>query len=224
MRLFLLLPLLYFISCFGVGCSDVGAQSSSDQMDTTSYSLGVVLSQNLKSQGFDSIDASSLAKGFEEGFAGTANITPEQANQYIQQYVQKQAAVAGAAAREEGEAFLAENAKRSEVKVTDSGLQYEVLQEGSGASPSATETVNVHYHGTRTGGTVFDSSVERGEPIEFPLNRVIPGWTEGLQLMKEGGKYRFFIPYDLAYGPQGSPPSIPPYAALIFDVELFEVK
>ena len=202
----------------------LGAQSSPDQMDTTSYSLGIVLSQNLKSQGFDSIDASSLAKGFEEGFAGTASITPEQANQYIQQYVQKQAAAAGAEARQEGEAFLEQNAKRPEVKVTESGLQYEVLQEGSGASPSATETVKVHYHGTLIDGTVFDSSVERGQTIEFPLNRVIAGWTEGLQLMQEGAKYRFFIPYDLAYGPQGSQPSIPPYAALIFDVELFEVK
>ncbi|CAH1000148.1 FKBP-type 22 kDa peptidyl-prolyl cis-trans isomerase [Neolewinella maritima] len=193
-------------------------------MDTTSYSLGIVLSQNLKSQGFDGIDASSLAKGFEEGFAGTANITTEQANQYIQQHLARAAESAGAEARQEGEQFLSQNAKRPEVKVTDSGLQYEVLQEGSGASPSATETVRVHYHGTLTNGKVFDSSVERGEPIEFPLNRVIPGWTEGLQLMKEGAKYRFYIPYDLAYGPQGSPPTIPPFAALVFDVELFEVK
>ncbi|WP_168797409.1 FKBP-type peptidyl-prolyl cis-trans isomerase [Neolewinella litorea] len=193
-------------------------------MDTTSYSLGIVLSQNLKSQGFDSIDASSLAKGFEDGLSGSGKVSPEQANQYIQQYLQKAAAAAGAEARQEGEAFLAHNAKRPEVKVTESGLQYEVLQEGSGASPSATETVKVHYHGTLIDGSVFDSSVERGQTIEFPLNRVIRGWTEGLQLMKEGAKYRFFIPYDLAYGEQGSPPAIPPYAALIFDVELFEVK
>ncbi|THH41238.1 FKBP-type peptidyl-prolyl cis-trans isomerase [Neolewinella litorea] len=200
------------------------AQNQSSYMDTTSYSLGIVLSQNLKSQGFDSIDASSLAKGFEDGLSGSGKVSPEQANQYIQQYLQKAAAAAGAEARQEGEAFLAHNAKRPEVKVTESGLQYEVLQEGSGASPSATETVKVHYHGTLIDGSVFDSSVERGQTIEFPLNRVIRGWTEGLQLMKEGAKYRFFIPYDLAYGEQGSPPAIPPYAALIFDVELFEVK
>ncbi len=202
----------------------LAAQNQASYMDTTSYSLGIVLSQNLKSQGFDSIDASSLAKGFEEGLNGSANISPEQANQYIQQYLQEAAAAAGAEARQEGEAFLAENAKRPEVKVTDSGLQYEVLKEGTGASPSATETVEVHYHGTLINGKVFDSSVERGQTIEFPLNRVIRGWTEGVQLMKEGGKYRFFIPYDLAYGEQGSPPAIPPYAALIFDVELFKVK
>ncbi|NJB85615.1 FKBP-type peptidyl-prolyl cis-trans isomerase FklB [Lewinella marina] len=193
-------------------------------MDTTSYSLGIVLSQNLKSQGFDSIDASSLAKGFEDGLSGSGSVSPEQANQYIQQYLQKAAAAAGAEARKEGDAYLAENAKRPEVKVTDSGLQYEVLKEGTGASPSATETVKVHYHGMLVDGTVFDSSVERGQTIEFPLNRVIRGWTEGLQLMKEGAKYRFYIPFDLAYGEQGSPPAIPPYSTLIFDVELFEVK
>ena len=220
MNTYLLSLVLLFFTCPIL----LGAQSPSTSMDTTSYSLGIVLSQNLKSQGFDSIDASSLAKGFEEGFAGTAKITPEQANQYIQQHLQKAAAAAGASARKEGEDFLAKNAKRPEVQVTESGLQYEVLQEGSGASPSATETVRVHYHGTLIDGTVFDSSVDRGETIEFPLNRVIAGWTEGVQLMKEGAKYRFYIPYDLAYGPQGSPPTIPPYAALVFDVELFEVK
>ncbi|WP_170067796.1 FKBP-type peptidyl-prolyl cis-trans isomerase [Neolewinella xylanilytica] len=193
-------------------------------MDTTSYSLGIVLSQNLKAQGFDSIDAQSLAKGFQDGLDGNSTVTPEQANMHIQDYLQKAAASAGSEARQEGEAFLAENAKRAEVKTTDSGLQYEVLKEGSGASPSAAETVKVHYHGTLTDGTVFDSSVDRGQTIEFPLNRVISGWTEGLQLMKVGAKYRFYIPYHLAYGERGSPPAIPPYSTLIFDVELFEVK
>ena len=202
----------------------LGAQSTPSTMDTTSYSLGILLSQNLKSQGFDSIDASSLARGFEEGLSGTAKVTPEQANDYVQNYLKQRAEVAGAEASKDGKAFLDNNAKRPGVKVTDSGLQYEVLQEGSGATPSATETVSVHYHGTLIDGTVFDSSVDRGQKIEFPLNRVISGWTEGLQLMQEGAKYRFFIPYDLAYGAQGSPPTIPPYAALIFDVELFEVK
>ena len=202
----------------------VAAQNQASYMDTTSYSLGIVLSQNLKSQGFDSIDASSLAKGFEDGLSGKGTVSPEQANQYIQQHLRKAAEAAGAEARKDGEAFLAENGKRPEVTTTASGLQYEVLKEGTGAFPSATETVRVHYHGTLTDGKVFDSSVERGETIEFPLNRVIRGWTEGVQLMKEGAKYRFFIPYDLAYGEQGSPPAIPPYATLIFDVELFEVK
>ena len=122
-----------------------------------------------------------------------------------------------------GQEYLAENAKREGVTVTNSGLQYEVLQEGEGKSPSATDVVKCHYEGRLIDGTVFDSSYKRGEPSEFALNQVIKGWTEGLQLMKEGSKYRFYIPYYLAYGSRGVG-NIPPYAALIFDVELIEVK
>lgn len=208
--------------CLSIG--PLAAQNAPINMDTVSYALGVILSQNLKQQGFDKVNAAELAKGFEEGLAGTAAMDPAAANAKMQAFMQQKQEAAGAEARQAGEDFLAENAKRAEVKVTDSGLQYEVLQEGSGASPTATETVEVHYHGTLIDGTVFDSSVERGQTIEFPLNRVIPGWTEGVQLMKEGAKYRFFIPWNLAYGARGSAPKIPPYAALIFDVELFEVK
>ena len=123
----------------------------------------------------------------------------------------------------QGEDFLAENAKREGVIVTSSGLQYEVLQEGTGKSPLATDIVRCHYEGRLIDGTVFDSSYKRGEPSEFALNQVIKGWTEGLQLMKEGSKYRFYIPYYLAYGSRGVS-IIPPYSALIFDVELIEVK
>ena len=195
----------------------VAAQTNPTTMDSVSYALGVVLSKNLASQGFDAVDSEELAAGFAAGLGGSAKMDATQANQLIQNYLRdKQAG--------EGQAFLAENGKRPEVTTTASGLQYEVLTPGTGASPTATETVEVHYHGTLIDGTVFDSSVERGQTIEFPLNRVIPGWTEGVQLMKEGAKYRFFIPYDLAYGAQGSPPKIPPYSALIFDVELFKVK
>lgn len=200
----------------------LGAQTN--QMDSISYSLGVLFAQNLKQQGFTEVDASSLTQGFADALKGQETIDAQRANAMVQQHFQSMAAKKGAAAREAGEAFLAENAKRDEVKVTDSGLQYEVLKPGNGKKPSATQTVKVHYHGTLIDGTVFDSSVERGETIEFPLNRVISGWTEGLQLMQEGAKYRFFIPYNLAYGERGSGPKIPPYAALIFDVELFEVK
>lgn len=200
------------------------AQNSQINMDSVSYALGMMLSQNLKQQGFDEVNPDELAKGFKEGLAGNAQLELASANATIQSYLQKKQESAGAEARKGGEDFLAENAKRDEVKVTDSGLQYEVLTAGSGASPTATETVEVHYHGTLIDGTVFDSSVERGQTIEFPLNRVIPGWTEGVQLMQEGAKYRFFIPWNLAYGAQGSAPKIPPYAALIFDVELFKVK
>ena len=136
---------------------------------------------------------------------------------------QAAAAEAGKAAKVEGEKFLSENAKKAGVTVTKSGLQYEVLTEGSGRQPKATDTVRCHYHGTLIDGTVFDSSYQRNAPADFGLNQVIPGWTEGVQLMKEGAKYRFYIPYDLAYGEHGAPGAIPPYAALIFDVELIKV-
>jgi len=123
-----------------------------------------------------------------------------------------------------GEQFLADNADRDEVKVTDSGLQYEVLASGDGETPSASSTVKVHYHGTLIDGTVFDSSVNRGEPIEFPVNGVIAGWTEALQLMKTGDKWKLYIPHNLAYGAQGAGGVIGPYQALIFEVELLAVK
>jgi FKBP-type peptidyl-prolyl cis-trans isomerase FklB len=127
-------------------------------------------------------------------------------------------------AKEDGAKFLQENLKRQEVNVTASGLQYEVIRDGGGTRPGATDTVEVHYRGTFIDGTTFDSSYDRGQKISFPLNRVIRGWTEGLQLMKVGSHYRFFIPYNLAYGEMGAGGVIPPYATLIFDVELFTVK
>ena len=127
-------------------------------------------------------------------------------------------------AKEEGEKFLAENAKREGVKTTASGLQYEVLEATLGQKPKATDSVRVHYEGTLIDGTVFDSSYKRGESIAFPLNGVIKGWTEGLQLMSVGSKYKFFIPYQLAYGERGAGASIPPYAALIFTVELLGIE
>lgn len=207
--------------CLFIG--PLAAQNTPTKMDSTFYALGILMHGNLSGQ-FGELNIDDLAKGLKDAQAGTATMSPEEANEKIQVFLQKKQESAGAEARKAGEDFLAENAKRPEVKVTDSGLQYEVLKEGTGASPTATETVEVHYHGTLIDGTVFDSSVERGQTIEFPLNRVIPGWTEGVQLMKEGAKYRFFIPFDLAYGPRGSAPKIPPYAALIFDVELFKVK
>ena len=128
------------------------------------------------------------------------------------------------AAKAAGEKFLQENALREEVKVTESGLQYEVLVQGKGPKPTAEQTVKVHYEGTLIDGTVFDSSYQRGEPIEFPLNGVIKGWTEGLQLMPKGSKYKLYIPYELGYGERGAGQSIPPFAALIFTVELLDIK
>ena len=156
--------------------------------------------------------------------------------QYLMQYGQKElnydefkAGIdfvmnASKKAKEEGEKFLAENAKRAEVKTTPSGLQYEVIEATLGQKPSATDKVRVHYEGTLIDGTVFDSSYKRGEPISFPLNGVIKGWTEGLQLMPVGSKYKLYIPYQLAYGERGAGQTIPPYSALIFTVELLDIK
>lgn len=207
--------------CLTIG--QLSAQTNPTKMDSTFYALGTLMHENLSKQ-FGKLDIDQLTAGLKAAAAGEATMDAAEANMVIQQFMQKRQENEGAEARKAGEDYLAENAKRPEVTVTDSGLQYEVLKEGGGNSPTATQTVEVHYHGTLLDGTVFDSSVDRGETIEFPLNRVIPGWTEGVQLMKEGAKYRFFIPYDLAYGPRGSAPKIPPYAALIFDVELFKVK
>ena len=146
-----------------------------------------------------------------------------EAQQIVNTFLQKQQEEMGKAVREDGERFLAENAKKEGVTVLPSGLQYTVIKEGNGAKPLATDRVKCHYEGTLPNGTIFDSSYKRGEPAVFPLNGVIAGWTEGVQLMNEGAKYRFFIPYHLAYGERGAGQAIPPYAALVFDVELIEV-
>ena len=211
-----------FAFLLAITAGSLNAQTNS--MDSVSYSLGVLMAQNLKQQGLTEINSEELAAGFAAALAGDENIDVAQSNAIVQQYMQAAAARKGAAAREEGERFLEENGARPEVTTTESGLQYEIIKPGSGIRPTATSTVRVHYHGTLIDGTVFDSSVDRGETISFPLNRVIPGWTEGVQLMPLGAKYRFYIPFNLAYGTQGSPPKIPPYSALIFDVELFEIN
>ena len=169
-----------------------------------------------------------LARGIIDALTGAKpalNDTQAMAAmQKFEQGMQAKAKEKGDQAKAAGDGFLAANAKKPGVKVLPSGLQYKVLKTGTGASPKATDTVKVHYHGTLTNGEKFDSSVERGEPAEFPVNRVIPGWTEALQLMKPGDKWQLVIPSDLAYGPQGRPPVIPPNSVLLFDVELLEVK
>lgn len=176
-----------------------------------------------------SLDQAALKQGFEDGLNGTLQFSEQEIQQFAQQGEQalraKQQEMAEAMAEEnkaKGEAYLAENAKRDGVMTTESGLQYEVLEAGEGDSPVAEDTVKVHYRGTLLDGTEFDSSYKRGEPAVFPLNRVISGWTEGVQLMKEGAKYRFHIPADLAYGTR-SQGAITPNSTLIFDVELLEV-
>ena len=201
-------------------------------MDNVSYALGLGIGSQLKSMGAESLNIDDFAQAIKDVLNDSElKISMADPQKIVQKFFQEQEAKQRAAMAEtgkklkaEGEAYLAENAKKDGVITTASGLQYTVLKEGTGKSPKATDTVVCHYEGFLTNGTVFDSSIQRGEPAAFPLNGVIAGWTEGLQLMKEGGKNRFFIPYHLAYGEAGAAGSIPPYAALIFDVELIEVK
>lgn len=201
-------------------------------MDKTSYAFGLNIGQQLREIGLSKIlvveDFAAAVKDMLEG--NQCKISFEEANDILDTLFKElerkknaEAAERGKKAREEGEAFLAANSKKAGVTTTESGLQYEVLTEGTGRQPKATDTVRCHYHGTLIDGTVFDSSVQRGEPCSFGLNQVIAGWTEGVQLMKEGSKFRFYIPFNLAYGERGAGASIPPYAALIFEVELLEV-
>lgn len=193
-------------------------------MDKLSYAWGLAMGRQLQGMGVKDLNADDFRDAVKAAFEGAEPAMPvEEAQKLISEYLQDLQKKAEAAAREAGEKFLTENRKNENVKETASGLQYVVEKEGSGAQPTAEDEVTVHYTGRLLDGTVFDSSVNRGEPATFPLNRVIPGWTEGVQLMKEGAKYTFFIPSDLAYGPQGIPNAIPPHSTLVFDVELIKV-
>ena len=193
-------------------------------MENLSYALGMVIGHNLKGMGVKNLNATQFAQAVTDVLEGHATLLDDaEAQRTVSEFLQRQQAEAGKAVREEGERYLAENAQKEGVTVLPSGLQYVVLTEGTGAKPKATDRVKCHYEGRLTDGTVFDSSYRRGEPAVFPLNGVIAGWTEGVQLMGEGAKFRFFIPYQLAYGERGAGQSIPPYAALVFDVELLEV-
>ena len=200
--------------------------------DSLSYAIGMRLYDMYTSDRLNNDTDSTIVKAaFNDMVNGNAILTEEQEEQVIMQFFtkkqeeqQKEQAKQYESIKAEGENFLAENAKRPEVKTTESGLQYEVITEGKGKKPAATDIVKVHYRGTTIDGTVFDSSYDRGEPAEFPLNRVIAGWTEGLQLMSVGSKYKLYIPYQLGYGERGAGQDIKPYSALIFDVELLEIK
>lgn len=184
----------------------------------------MVIGQNLKDMGIAQFDNEKFTTAVCHILSDAKpEMTMAEAHQQVAAYLQAKEAEKGKAARKAGEHYLAENAKKEGVVVLPSGLQYQVLTATEGRKPAATDNVKCHYEGRLTDGTVFDSSYRRGEPATFPLNGVIAGWTEGLQLMGEGSKFRFFIPYHLAYGERGAGASIPPYAALIFDVELLEV-
>ena len=201
-------------------------------MDKLSYSLGLGIGQQLKQMGLkDNLKVEDFAASITDVLNDNPLKVSHQegqqiVNAFFQQLEQKQnaaKAAAGKAAKAEGEKFLAENAKKAGITVTKSGLQYEVLTQGTGKQPKATDTVRCHYEGRLLDGTIFDSSYKRNEPADFGLQQVIAGWTEGVQLMSEGSKYRFYIPYMLAYGEGGAGASIPPFATLIFDVELIKV-
>ncbi|WP_455540853.1 FKBP-type peptidyl-prolyl cis-trans isomerase [Prevotella fusca] len=201
-------------------------------MDKLSYALGIGIGSQLAGMGAKELNIDDFAQAIKDVISGSElKVDNAEAQKLVQNFFQEQeakqqaaAAEVGKAAKTAGETFLAENGKKDGVVTLPSGLQYQVLKEGNGKKPSATDQVVCHYEGTLIDGTVFDSSYKRNQPATFGLNQVIAGWTEGVQLMQEGAKYRFFIPYNLAYGERGAGAQIPPFAALVFDVELIEVK
>lgn len=198
--------------------------NAQEEMDSLSYSLGILMAQNLQSQGFEELNAESMSSAISDVLNGeTPKLSAQDANMILQQHMMKKQEAQHSEAIAEGEAFLKVNGEREDVVTLESGLQYEVLKAGDGPKPTDTSKVKVHYHGTLINGTVFDSSVDRGEPATFGVGQVIAGWTEGLQLMPQGSKWKLFIPAELAYGARGAGGKIGPYATLIFEVELLEI-
>lgn len=195
-----------------------------DDLQKFSYALGMSISANLIQSGVKTVNPEAFITALKDVFSGVQpRIKPEEANQILESFMAEAQAGEGNKNLEEGLAFLAENSKKEGVIELPSGLQYEVIKEGEGDLPTATDKVKCHYHGTLINGNVFDSSVDRGEPAEFPVNGVIQGWVEALQLMSVGSKWRLFIPSELAYGPQGAGAAIGPNTTLIFEVELLEI-
>lgn len=221
-----------------VGIALVACQTSADdktvlknEKDKISYSIGINIGTNFKNQSID-VDVDALVKGIKDAISGNKTLLSEKEVQETLTAFQndmrtKQAERAKAMAeknKKEGETFLTENKKKEGIKTTANGLQYKIIKEGSGKKPKSTDTVTVHYRGTTIDGTEFDSSYKRGEPTSFPINEVIPGWTEALQLMPVGSKWQIFIPSNLAYGERGAGPQIGPNATLLFEVELISIK
>ncbi len=200
------------------------AQINQSVLKKISYAIGMNIGANLKAEGATNVDFDELFKGLKAVLTGEKpEIEPAECGEILQKYFTELEENKIKATMEEGQAFLAANSTRPEVTTLPSGLQYEVITEGKGAKPKATDTVRCHYHGTLVDGTVFDSSVQRGEAINFPVNGVIAGWVEALQLMPVGSKWKLYIPYNLGYGARGAGQSIPPYATLIFEVELLDI-
>ncbi|WP_020533808.1 FKBP-type peptidyl-prolyl cis-trans isomerase [Flexithrix dorotheae] len=196
-----------------------------DEMQKLSYAIGILIGENLKKDGLlDSITAEVFTAALEDVKNGNQQMPPQEASQFVQTLMEGAQKKKFEKNIEEGKKFLEENAKRDGVVTLPSGLQYEVLVEGNGAKPTANDKVTTHYHGTLIDGTVFDSSVERGQPATFGVGQVIKGWTEALLLMPEGSKWKLFLPYDLAYGERGAGGAIGPYATLVFEVELIKIE
>jgi len=191
--------------------------------DSLSYCIGLDLGESFGQNELSKLDLQLMIKGIQDQLDSMPALETEEARQFIQTEMQKRSEAKAELEKVDGQKFLEENKVKDGVQTTASGLQYKVTKEGTGVKPAATDTVEVHYHGTLPDGTVFDSSVDRGETVKFPLNQVIPGWTEGLQLMSVGSKYTFYVPENLGYGSRAMG-KIKPYSTLIFDVELFDVK
>ncbi|MCF8243870.1 MAG: FKBP-type peptidyl-prolyl cis-trans isomerase [Saprospiraceae bacterium] len=209
----------------GLFCfSAIQAQELKSEKDSVSYALGVLIGQNLQKQGLSDLDLTLFSKGMKAATDGTPLLNPVVANKCVNDFTTREREANKQKAMSEGAAFLAKNAERPGVITLPSGLQYEVLTDGTGEIPKTTDKVKVHYTGKLLDGTVFDSSVERGEPIVFPVTGVIQGWVEALQLMKVGSKWKLFIPQNLAYGERGSGAQIGPYSTLVFDVELLGIE
>ncbi len=194
------------------------------EIDSVSYGIGVNIGKNLAGQGMGSLNPEAIAAALNDVLSGSElKINEQECMSIVSTYMQDAQARKAQEAIDEGKKFLEENGKRSSVVTLASGLQYEIVAEGNGPKPGPADKVKTHYHGTLINGEVFDSSVERGEPIEFPVNGVIKGWTEALQLMPVGSKWKLYIPYDLAYGERGAGAQIGPFSTLIFEVELIDI-
>ena len=221
-KLFILGIAVTFVSCNQTSYNNVKLNT---QIDSVSYSLGISVANSVKNSGVVSIETHAVASAFSDVFEGNSvKINEEDANMLLQEYFVELSQKKSQEAISAGQAFLDENTKKEGIITTASGLQYEVLTNGTGATPIETDEVTVHYHGTLLDGSVFDSSVDKGQPATFPVNAVIPGWVEALQLMKVGSKYKLYIPSNLAYGERGAGGSIGPNETLIFEVELLSIN
>lgn len=215
---------MLIVSCKSNETVNANASSLATAKDSISYALGVSIGENLKSQGIEDIDESKLAAGMRAQLDGDSLFPLEDADTFIRAELQRRKEAKELAAKQDGIDFLEANKTKEGVVVLESGLQYKMLVEGEGTSPLSTQKVKVHYEGKLIDGTIFESSYQNGRPAEFFLNQVIPGWTEGVQYLKPGGKAEFYIPQELAYGARPRPGGpIPPYAALIFTIELLEI-